>query len=32
MKLRMLDKIERSPMMIGNTYGERWNVVPGVDL
>ena len=26
---RMLDKIERSPMMIGNTYEERWSVVPG---
>ena len=28
-RARMLDKIERSPMMIGNTYEERWSVVPG---
>ena len=27
-RARMLDKIERSPMMIGNTYEERWSVVP----
>ena len=27
-RARMLDKIERSPM-IGNTYEERWSVVPG---
>ena len=25
-RARMLDKIDRSPMMIGNTYEERWNV------
>lgn len=28
-RARMLDKIERSPMMIGNTYEERWSVVLG---
>ena len=27
-RARMLDKIDRSPMMIGNTYEERWSVVP----
>lgn len=26
-RARMLDKIDRSPMMIGNTYEERWSVV-----
>ena len=28
-RARMLDKIERRSMMIGNTYEERWSVVPG---
>ena len=27
-RARMFDKIDRSPMMIGNTYEERWSVVP----
>ena len=27
-RARMLDKIERRSMMIGNTYEERWSVVP----
>ena len=31
-RARMLDKIERSPMMIGNTYEERWSVVPADTL
>lgn len=31
-RARMLDKIERSPMMIGNTYEERWSVVPAYIL
>ena len=31
-RARMLDKIERSPMMIGNTYEERWNVVTADEL
>lgn len=26
-RARMLDKIDRSPMMIGNTYEERWSVI-----
>ena len=31
-RARMLDKIERRSMMIGNTYEERWSVVPGTNL
>ena len=31
-RARMLDKIDRSPMMIGNTYEERWSVVPSDNL
>ena len=31
-RARMLDKIERSPMMIGNTYEERWSVVTADSL
>lgn len=31
-RARMLDKIDRSPMMIGNTYEERWSVIPSDNL
>ena len=31
-RARMLDKIDRSPMIIGNTYEERWSVVPSDNL
>lgn len=31
-RARMLDKIERSPMMIGNTYEERWSVITATVL
>lgn len=31
-RARMLDKIERRSMMIGNTYEERWSVVPADTL
>lgn len=31
-RARMLDKIDRSPLMIGNTYEERWSVVPSDNL
>ena len=31
-RARMLDKIERSSMMIGNTYEERWSVVTADNL
>lgn len=31
-RARMLDKIDRSPMMIGNTYEERWSVITSDNL
>ena len=31
-RARLLDKIDRSPMIIGNTYEERWSVVPSDNL
>ena len=27
-RARMLDKVDRSPMRVGNTYEEFWMVVP----